>query len=296
VITIPALVLLLSVAGSVLAQAQDSTPAERFAAIPWQEGGTGRLGSIAEVKVPAGCRFTGKAGTQTFLELTENPWGETEEGTIACRDSSGTDSHSFFIIFTFDDMGYVKDDERDELDADAMLKSMQEGTKQGNEERSERGWATLTLVGWDQPPFYDTRTNNLTWATRLRASDADSDGLNHSVRLLGRGGVMSVDLVMGPDEKAAALPVLDEIVAGFTYLPGQRYAEWRTGDKVAAVGLTGLVVGGAGAIAAKTGLLGKLGKMLVAAGKAALVALIAVGAWLKKKFFNSESPSDQPRA
>jgi uncharacterized membrane-anchored protein len=288
-----ALVLTLSAAGSLLPPPQDSTRGERFRAIPWQEGGTGKLGGLAEVKVPAGCQFTGKAGTKTFLELTENPSGETEEGTIFCSDSSAAGERTFFMIFTFDDMGFVKDDERDKLDADAMLESMQEGTKAGNAAREERGWATLTLVGWDQPPFYDTRTNNLTWATRIRASDDDADGLNHSVRLLGRGGVMSVDLVMSPDEKSLALPVLDEIVAGFSYVPGQRYAEWRTGDKVAAVGLTGLVVGGAGAVAAKTGLLAKLGKTLIAAGKAAILVLIGVGAWLKKKFSGGNAASNQ---
>ncbi|HEX5634394.1 MAG TPA: DUF2167 domain-containing protein, partial [Gemmatimonadales bacterium] len=187
----------------------------------------------------------------------------------------------WFVVFAFDPMGYVKDDERDELDADAMMASLKEGNEAGNEERKKRGWDVLVLEGWDAPPFYDPRTNNLTWATRLRSGDGTA-GINHSIRLLGRGGVMNVELVASPDQKPTALPALDSMLTTFAYLPGQRYAEWREGDKVAAVGLTGLVVGGAGALAAKTGFLGKLGKALAAGAKAIIVAVVALGAWLRK--------------
>lgn len=42
--------------------------------IDWADGPiTARLGDIAEIKVPAGYRFTGKEGTRKFLELTHNP-------------------------------------------------------------------------------------------------------------------------------------------------------------------------------------------------------------------------------
>jgi len=42
--------------------------------IDWIDGPvTARLDDVAEIKVPAGYRFTGKEGTKKFLELTQNP-------------------------------------------------------------------------------------------------------------------------------------------------------------------------------------------------------------------------------
>jgi uncharacterized membrane-anchored protein len=84
---------------------------------------------------------------------------------------------------------------------------------------------------------------------------------------------MEVDLVAGPTLAEAALPDFEAMLEGFSYLPGQRYAEWRAGDKIAEYGLTALIAGGAGAVAAKSGLLGKLGKGLIALAVAAVAGL-----------------------
>jgi uncharacterized membrane-anchored protein len=81
---------------------------------------------------------------------------------------------------------------------------------------------------------------------------------------------MEVDLVAGPAMADAVLPEFALMLEGFSYLPGQRYAEWRQGDKIAEYGLTALIAGGAGAAAAKSGLLAKLGKGIVALAVAAL--------------------------
>jgi uncharacterized membrane-anchored protein len=63
------------------------------------------------------------------------------------------------------------------------------------------------------------------------------------------------------------------MIGGFTYSPGFKYAEWRRGDKVAAYGLTALVAGGAGVALAKSGLLVKFWKLIVAGLAAAAAAL-----------------------
>jgi uncharacterized membrane-anchored protein len=67
-------------------------------------------------------------------------------------------------------------------------------------------------------PFYDERTNNLTWSLALHSGD-DSPTVNHSVRLLGRGGVLRVDLVLGHDALEAVLPAFDRVIAGTTFVP-----------------------------------------------------------------------------
>ena len=124
---------------------------------------TARLGDIAEIKVPAGYRFTGKEGTRKFLELTHNPPSSSELGTIipiTSEDTESEDSGFWFVIFEFDDVGYVKDDERDKLDADALLQSIKDNTENANEERAKQGRSAYRVTSWYKPPFYDVTTKN----------------------------------------------------------------------------------------------------------------------------------------
>ncbi|MBM62896.1 MAG: hypothetical protein CL484_08115, partial [Acidobacteria bacterium] len=108
---------LLSPAGTVVARAQAGGE-DPFLAIPWQEGPTtGDLGGIAEVDVPAGYLFTDGNGARQFLELNQNPPSGQEQGLILPVDGE------WFVTLDFVPSGYVRDDERDTLDADALFES-----------------------------------------------------------------------------------------------------------------------------------------------------------------------------
>lgn len=247
-----------------------------FESIPWERGPVlGKLGGEATVAVSEGCVFTGSEGTGQYMTLLENPVNGDELGTVLCTMGDGPDNEHWFAVFEYDGIGYIKDDEKDKLDADALLKRLKEGNEAGNEERKKRGWTPIDLVGWAREPYYDPATNNLTWAIRLQSEHGAA--INHSVRLLGRAGVMSVDLVVSPEAYAAAVPPFDALIAEHTFVPGKTYAEWKKGDKIAAYGLTALVAGGAGAALASSGYLAKFGKAIVA-------GLVALGVWLKSLF------------
>jgi uncharacterized membrane-anchored protein len=232
--------------------------------IDWTIGpASGELARWATVAVPDGWRFAGPKDTRRLMEMMQNPVSMTETGFLAPPEMD------WYCVFEFEDSGYVDDEEKDELDADEILESLREGNERGNEERRERGWATLEILGWEVKPHYDEATHNLEWATKGRSTDS-GDVINHNTRLLGRHGVMSATLVVDPEALATALPVFKDSLKGFEYKSGERYAEYVSGDKVAEYGLAALVAGGAGVVAAKTGLLGKLWKVLV--GAAVLVA------------------------
>jgi uncharacterized membrane-anchored protein len=228
------------------------------------------MDGIASVRVPKGyVAATGK-DVAKLMEMTENPETGREVGFIA------PESLEWFAVFEFDKIGYVKDDDRDALDSEKLLTSMREGTEQANEERRRRGWAPIHVVGWEIPPRYNAETQNLEWALRL-----ESEGVpvvNHNTRLLGRRGVMEATLVCDPEQLPTVLPAFRHLLTGYVYGSGQKYAEFRQGDKVAAVGLAALITGGAAVAATKTGFLAKFvkgfGKIIVAAvaGLAALVA------------------------
>jgi uncharacterized membrane-anchored protein len=238
--------------------------------VPWEKCPcNAQLGTIAAMSVPEGFVFVGRDGIGAFMEATQNPASGDELGVIAAANDT-----NWFLLFSFQQIGYVKDDEKDNLDADAILESIRKGTEQGNRERRKKGWETLQITGWNRRPFYDPKTNNLTWATMARA-ESSGDTVNHSVRLLGRSGVMKADVVAAPGELTLAVAESTQLLQGFAFNSGNRYAEFRSGDKVASYGLTALIAGGAGAAVVKSGLLAKL-------WKAILLGLFAVIAAMRK--------------
>ena len=243
---------------------------ENFDGVTWQKGpSVGDLGMNAQVKVPEGYVFAGATDTRTIMEANHNPVTGREMGFVA---PAGED---WFAVFEFSDVGYVKDEEKDSLDANALLESIRSGTEAGNKERVKRGWPIMTILGWQTPPRYNEMTHNLEWA--IRAQSEGSPVVNHNTRLLGRGGVMEVTLVTDPSTLSETMPKFKAMLEGFEFKQGHRYAEFRSGDRTAAYGLTGLIVGGGTAALVKTGAFKWIWKALVAAA-------VGVSALLKKIF------------
>lgn len=239
--------------------------------IDWQVGPTtAKLGDMAEIAIPEGFAFADQDGAIKILKANENIPSGGELGVVISREGG------WFMIFRFDDGGYVKDD--DKLDADAILKSMKEGTEDANAERAKHGWKPIHVTGWERQPFYDPLTHNLTWATLVRGDDPQETGtVNHSIRILGRRGTMDVNLLALPSEYASITATFNSLIGGFHYTQGNRYSDFAKGDKVAEYGLTALILGGGAAVALKTGLLAKFWKFIV-------MGIVALGASLKKLF------------
>lgn len=252
---------------------------QRYASIEWQEGPTtGKVGDMAEIDVPAGYQFTEAEGAQTLLEIYGNPRNPDILAALLPTDEDA----DWTLIFQFDDIGYVKDDDREELDADALIGTFKNGIEYGNQQRRAMGTEELLDINWAEKPFYDAETNNLTWALLLKFPSGDS--VNYDIRLLGRRGVMEATLVGDPATYSQAVPVVKDLLAGYQFTEGNTYAEWTTGDKVADYGLMGLVAGGATVAAVKTGLFGKLGLLLAKGGKAVIVGICVLGAGILSFF------------
>lgn len=248
--------------------------------LEWLAGpGTAPIGDeLAEIDVPEQFVFLEDEGTQTLLQLMGNPTSGAELATMA----PASDEANWFVIFEWEPIGFVKDDEAGEIDGDAILASLREGTAAANEERRKRGWSTLEIVGWHEEPHYDAQTHNLTWT--IIGESQEGRTLNRFVKILGRRGVMTATLVAGPEELAAAIPAVDALLAGYRFRPGNTYAEFVPGkDRLAEIGLTALIAGGAGAALVKSGLLARLWKPIAALG-AGLIASVA-------RLFRRKQPS-----
>jgi uncharacterized membrane-anchored protein len=256
-------------------------PLARSAGKPEADGilkgpATAKLATHAEVKVPAGFFFLNGDQTRAMMRRHGEPVSGDELGYLSPQDDAWS------VFFEFSDIGYIKDADKEKLDADKLLKQIKAGNEQGNEERVKNGVPPLEVIGWEQAPSYDPVTHNLEWCIRGRSEGHDI--LNYNTRLLGRKGVMEVVLVVEPEHLAATLPKFRDVVAGHQFVSGQSYAEYRPGDKIAKYGLGALVLGGAAVGAAKLGLFAWLAVFLKKAGKLVVVAVVAVAAFFKKMF------------
>jgi len=199
----------------------------------------------SNLQVPEGYLFLNPPDTAKLQALQHNLAGATQY-FLAPED------FRWQVLFSFSNDGYVKDDEK--IDANALLKSIEDNTVEGNKARREKGWDEMEVVGWQTAPHYDTQTHRLEWAIDGKNVRTNDVVVNFNTRLLGRGGVMSAVLITAPDALAPAIAEFKGTLNGFEYVPGQRYAEYKPGDKIAKYGLAALVTGGAAAIAVKTGL------------------------------------------
>ncbi len=260
-------------------QAQESDGDDRAAAeetiksIQWQRGpGTASIGAWADLALKEDHVFAGGDDTRKLMKLMGNLVSGDEEGYVAPSSSE----EDWFAVFEFDACGYVRDNEKASLDADALLESIREGAVRANKERAKMGYEEMFVEGWAIPPHYNDQTHNLEWAVNYRTK-GNQPVVNHNVRILGREGVMRVTLVVEPQKLQSSLPPFYDCMKGFSYKKGRRYAEFVQGDKVAAYGLSALVLGGAAAAAVKSGLLQKLWKPIV-------LGFAALATFFKKLF------------
>jgi uncharacterized membrane-anchored protein len=251
----------------------------KMRALDWVKGPTSVLvEGNAKLAIPDHYVYLDARNTTRFLELQHN-LGDGREVMVA------PSNMEWMAYLEFSDEGYVKDDEK--IDAPALLKTLQQNTERGNEQRKSRGWSELRLVDWATPPVYNTTTKRLEWATILDSQEGRA--VNFSTKILGRRGYTSVIMVTDPVDLQAAESSLDTVLTGYAFNAGETYADWRSGDKVAKYGLAALIVGGVAAVAAKKGLFSVLAGFLAVAWKFLVAGAVAAMAWLRRLFAKKQA-------
>lgn len=230
-------------------------------------GSIGRIADKAEFVASDKYTYLNSRDTNTYLELNGNP-PRPEPYAVATREGN------WWAILEFEHEGYVKDDEK--IDASALLNALKEANVVANEQRRSAGYPSLHLEGWQFPPRYDPATNRLEWGTRF-VDDQGQPVVNVSTKLLGRSGYTTVTLVTSPQTVNEDLVDFKHALRNFEYVDGEKYSEWKQGDRVAAYGLGALVLGGAAAVATSKG-----GFKIV--GAAILAALAGLWAGVKRLF------------
>ncbi|AOR23478.1 DUF2167 domain-containing protein [Clostridium taeniosporum] len=254
-----------------IAKADDSVDISK---INWIEGPkTVDVGNdLAELNLPDKYIFADGKDAKNIMKRMDNSVSGREQGIVFAKDTN----EDWFVLFEFNNMGYVEDKDANKIDSDKLLSQIKEATEEDNKERRKNGSATLEIVGWDEKPHYDQNTHNLTWS--VLCSSEDRKIVNYNVRVLGRGGVTEVTLVADKEEIENVKSDLATIISKYSYKEGKRYTDYIKGDKVAKVGgLAALIAGGSAA--AKAGLFAKI---LLIFKKIWILIAVGIGGLFKK--------------
>jgi uncharacterized membrane-anchored protein len=248
------------------------------------ESGTIALNTAnVKLNVPKGFKYLN--ATQANYVVT-TVWGNPARtgilGMILPEKSSVMDDESYAFIITYDDMGFVKDDDADKINYDDMLKELQKDEVEENKSREAQGFQAVHIVGWASKPFYDKTNKVLHWAKNIQFVGNDENTLNYEVRILGRKGVLSLNAVSSMHNLDSVKKDINKVLAIPAFNDGSTYKDFDSKtDNVAAWTIGGLV---AGKLLLKAGLFATIGKFLLAAWKFILVGLIAVWGGIKKFF------------
>lgn len=205
--------------------------------VNWTSGpAEASLGSLANIKIPRGYRLTDATGAGALLARMNNPTPEGLVGILA------PESGDWWVVLTYKDVGYVKDVDKSSVATGTILKTISDRAQRQNEERRLHGVPLITSVEWALTPTYDAKSHAVEWAVKAKTSSADV--VNHTVRLLGREGVLDATAVAPFQSKnTSAMVPLKELMQNITFKQGQRYVDYQKGDKVSNIGLAGIILG-----------------------------------------------------
>lgn len=225
--------------------------------------------------------FVGPEQSRTILvDIWRNPQASANGvlGMVFPKGKSFVDD-TWSAVITFEATGYVSDDDAKTIDYNQMLADMRASDEAQAPDIRAQGYPAGILQRWAQPPTYDAGKHSLVWARDIKFDDMPEDSLNYDIRLLGREGVLSMNILASMSQLDEVREAAKTFASVGTFRSGARYADFNAAtDKKAEYGLAGLVAaGGAAAVAKKVGLLAVLAKF----GKFIFIGLIAIFAMFR---------------
>ncbi len=231
-----------------------------------------KLGTnLATLKLPKDFAYINKEHTREFLKKQAND-DPNSLGVIYSMHKGD----EFSVFLSFSDAGYVEDGDADKLKPAEILDGYKQGTEANNEARKAKGIPALHVVGWETEPKYEKSKHIVIWSLLAQSDGSAEKTVNYNTRMLGRTGVLEVNLVCEDKELSKYKAPLSKILDGVSYDQGSRYEDYVKGDKISAGGIAALVAGGFAL--KKLGVLAFLGglfKPLLLLGKKAIVFVVA---------------------
>jgi uncharacterized membrane-anchored protein len=194
----------------------------------------------------------------------------------------------WFVSATFDDSGFIKDDDQKSIDADEILSQIKKGVAEDNTEHKDE--PQMEIVGWIEKPHYDAKSHHLIWSIEGKEiGSTETDNLiNYDTRALGRGGYISLKLITTHSQVETDKKAVAQILDNLQFKDGKKYENFDPkSDKVAEYGLMALI---GGIALKKAGLFAVAAAFAVKGAKVLVVAALA-GVAAVKKFFKRRDPT-----
>lgn len=238
---------------------------------------------IATAKLPNNLRYLSPEDAETVLvKIWGNPKSGKKLGMLVPANFNPLSGATWAVSMTYEEDGYIKDDDAAKIDYNKLLSEMKEGVREASKEREKQGYPSIELIGWASPPRYDSTAKKMYWAKEIKFGGSTDHTLNYNIRMLGRRGVLVLNVIADMDELKVVESATPSVLATVNFNAGHRYADFNSStDKTATYGLAALVAGG---IAAKTGLLKLLWVGILAFKKVIILAFIALASQFKKIF------------
>ncbi|MDI9309822.1 MAG: DUF2167 domain-containing protein [Limnohabitans sp.] len=249
------------------------------------ERGTIKLaGGIGTIKVPVGFKYLNSAQSERVLvDLWGNPKSETPSLGMLLPENQGVMTQNGYVFnIEYDEIGYVEDDDADDINYDDLLADMKKESVEENEQRKKEGYEPVTIIGWASTPFYDKDRKILHWAKEVKFGKDQVNTLNYNIRILGRKGVLVLNAISTMNEFPLVKKDVNKVLDVVQFGDGFKYEQFDSSvDNVAAWTIGGLV---AGKVLAKVGFFGIILKF----GKFIVIGLLAFAGKIKNMIFGSK--------
>ncbi|SVE49386.1 uncharacterized protein METZ01_LOCUS502240, partial [marine metagenome] len=140
--------------------------------------------------------------------------------------------------------GYVKIDDWKNVDTDKWIKKMNESLEETYKIEIKNNLSYVTKMSWIEVPKLDRKSNMVFYSYKNTWNDGIISNESRAI-ILGKKGYNTLVLVTDYDENTIKEnnDRLKNKALTFRFNEGVKYKEYKTGDKVAALGIGGLVAG-----------------------------------------------------
>ena len=190
--------------------------------------------------------------------------------------------------------GYVKIDDWKNVDTDEWIKEMNKNIEERYKEEIENNLNYVTKTSWLEEPKLDRKSNMVFYSYKNTWNDGIISNESRAI-ILGKKGYNTLILVTDYDENTIKEnnDRLKNKALTLRFNEGVKYKDYKTGDKVAALGIGGLVAGTLGVkTLAKAGVLAKFLPLLAKFWWIIVAPLVAIFGFLGK---NDTSKSSRRR-
>ncbi len=198
------------------------------------------LGDQADLAVPADEMFLPRPGADGLLQAAGRPVASDYAGLL--MSAAGIDWYGVLHVVAH---GHVDAGDVESWTSNDLLASIRDSVAQDNIQRTARGEPALEARRWVQRPSYDAARHRLSWCLLVlpEGSRRDAGGVVvYNAVTFGRTGYVRLELTSAVDQLPQQADIPATILDHIAYLPGQGFADYRSGsDARDPAGLAGVL-------------------------------------------------------